>query len=249
MNEEVTEDTRDYEELAKEQGYNENYDGPNKVDAKVFVERGEKIAGILKSKVDRLENKVDSLTESNRQFGEYHKQTLETQRKKDADQIATLKAQVAQAVTDGDGQADTKYSNDIENIQSQQPAPNGDAQAWNQMSQQWASQNTWYADNPKLRAYADGISDQLRAEGFTGRAYFSEITRKVQEDFAEEFTNPNKSNAAGVEAGGQRAVQSKEGSYESLPPDAKAACDGYVRDGFMAREDYVATYEFDEGGQ
>jgi len=243
------EDVRDYETEAKDQGWNENFDGPNKVDAKVFVERGEKIAGILKSKVERLESKVDNLTESNRQFGEYHKQTLENQRQSDATKIAELKAQVAQAVTDGDGQAYTKYSTDIDAIQSQQPAPSDDAQAWNQMSQNWASKNTWYADNPKLSAYADGISDRLRAEGYTGQSYFSEITRRVQEDFPDEFTNPNKSKASGVEAGGQRGTTSKAGSYENLPPDAKAACDGFVKDGFMSQEDYVTNYEFEEGGQ
>jgi len=247
----MSEDTEDrnYEAEASEQGWNANFDGPNKTDAKTFVERGEKIAGILKSKVDRLESRVENLTESNKQFGEYHKQTLENQRQKDAGTIAELKAKVAQAVTDGDGQAYTKYSNDIDSLQSQQPEPNGDAQAWNQMSQEWASKNSWYADNPKLSAYADGISDRIRSEGYTGRAYFSEITRRVEEDFAEEFKNPNKSKSSGVEAGGQRAVQSNAGNYDSLPPDAKAACDDFVKQGFMTREDYVSNFEFDEGGQ
>ena len=240
---------RDYTQEAKEQGWNENFDGPNKVDAKVFVERGEKIAGILKSKVERLENKVDNLTESNRQFGEYHKQTLEKQRQSDATKIADLKAQVAQAVTDGDGQAYTKYNNDIDRLQSQQPSPNGDDKEFSDLYQNWVGENKWYTDDLKLRTYADGVADRLTAEGLTGRAYFSEITRQVKEDFSESFTNPNKSKAGNVEVGGQRAVGSKERSYENLPPDAKASCDGFVKDGFMTREDYVATYEFEEGGQ
>jgi len=249
MSEADMEVERDYETEAKEQGFNANYDGPNKVDAKTFVERGEKIAGILKTRLDKQESQIESLQESNRQFGEYHKQTLDAQRKKDAGTIADLKAKVAQAVTDGDGQAYTKYSNDIDSIQANQQAPTDDAQAWNQLSQRWASENKWYADNPKLSAYADGISDRLRGEGYTGQSYFSELTRRVQEDFPDEFTNPNRSMASSVEAGGDRGTTSEAGNYDSLPADAKAACDDFVKQGFMTQEDYVRNFEFDEGGQ
>ncbi|RLC55297.1 MAG: hypothetical protein DRI30_07825, partial [Chloroflexi bacterium] len=67
---------RDYEAEAVEQGWNADFDGPNKTDAKTFVERGEQIAGILKSKNKKLEDRLHKLEAANVQFGEYHKQTL-----------------------------------------------------------------------------------------------------------------------------------------------------------------------------
>lgn len=236
---------RDYTTEATEQGWRE--DGP--LDAQAFVEKGEKIASIAVSKSKRLEGRIESLEKSNREFGAYHKQTLETQRKKDAGRIADLKGQLAQAITDGDGQAYTKYSTEIDTIKSEQPVPTDDAQAWNQMAQEWAADNKWYVENRKLATYADGLSDQIRAEGYTGKAYFSELTKRTQEDNPEEFSNKNRAKPNSVESGQARVVLSEKKTYDDLPADAKAACDGFVKDGFTTREDYVSVYEFEEGGQ
>jgi hypothetical protein len=248
----VTEE-RNYEAEASEQGWTpkENWKGPEEkwTDAKTFVERGEKIAGILKSKVERLETKVESLTEANKKFGEYHKQTVETQRKKTAKRIAELEGQLAQSITDGDGQAYTVARNEIDDLKSQQQAPADDEAAWNQMTQSWVAENRWYVENPKLAAYADGISDRVRAEGYTGQAYFSELSRRVHEDFPEAFENPKKSKANAVDEGGQKSTGSKAQTYDSLPADAKKACNDFVKQGFMTREDYVNQYFEDEGGQ
>jgi hypothetical protein len=35
---------------------------------------------------------------------------------------------------------------------------------------------------------------------------------------------------------------SKAETYDNLPADAKAACDDFVKQGFMKREDYVKQY-------
>ncbi len=237
---------RDFTAEAVKQGWKE--DGP--LDAQAFVEKGEKIAGILKNKNTRLENRIESLEKSNRQFGEYHKQTLETQKRENADKVAALKDKLAQAVTDGDGQAYTRVSNEIETIQEAAPVQTDDAQAWNQLSQEWARDNQWYSTNPKLAAYADGLSERIQREGYTGKAYFSELTKRVMEDFSEEFENPNKSKPNSVESGGQiSTTDSKAKTYANLPADAKAACDGFVTEGFMTREDYVKQFEFEQGGQ
>jgi len=241
----VSEEERNYTEEAVAQGWNENYDGANKVDAKEFVEKGEKIAGILKSKNERLETRLASLEQSNKQFGEYHKKTLETQRKQDAEKISVLEDKLDQAVTDGDGQAHREARREIEAIKDVAPVQADDAQQWNQMAEAWAGNNKWYKDNPKLAAYADGRSDQLRSQGYVGQAYFAELTRDVEETFPEEFSNPNKSKAGATETSGQQSTDnSKDESYDNLPAEAKAACDDFVSQGFMKREDYVKQYDF-----
>lgn len=237
---------RDFEAEASAQGWTpkDGWKGDEDkwADAQTFVERGEKIAGILKSKNTRLEDRIQNLERSNKEFGEYHKKTLETQRQKNADKVAELKDKLAQAVTDGDGQAYTRFSNEIETVQKEVPVQTDDAQVWNQLSHEWARDNSWYSTNPKLAAYADGISERIKYEGYTGKAYFSELTKRVKEDFAEEFENPNKSKASSVEAGGKGRSDSKSQSYANLPADAKAACNDFVKQGFMSKDDYVQQY-------
>ena len=239
---------RNYEAEAKEQGWNPDYDGPNKTDAQTFVERGEKIAGILKSRLDKQEAQIAQLQETHQKFGEYHKQTLEKQRKQAEARIASLEEKLAQSITDGDGQAYTQINREIDSLKSNQAQdPTDDMAAWQRLSQGWINENEWYAKNPKLAAYADGISDRIRAEGFNGTAYFSELTRRVKEDFPEEFTNPNKAKGNTVEDGGQLSTgSSKEHTYENLDAEAKRACDDFVKGGFMTREDYVKQYEWED---
>ncbi len=249
MDEKVYE-TRDYEAEAREQGWvdREAWKGdPNKhTNAQTFVERGEKIAGILKSRLDKQEAQIKSLQESNVKFGEYHKLTLEATKRKDAETIAALEGQLAQAITDGDGAAYTRAQREINDLKVEAPVVD-DAAAWNSLAQSWADENKWYVENQRLAIYADGLSDRIRGEGFTGQAYFSELTRRVQEDNPDDFKNPKKGKANSVDSGGQLSVtDSKDRTYDNLPADARAACDNFVKQGFMSRESYVEQFEFEE---
>jgi len=242
---------RDYEAEASEQGWTpkEDWKGdPEKwTDSKTFVERGEKIAGILKSRLDKQDAKIQSLQDANKKFGEYHKQTLEAQREKTAKTIAELEVQVAQAVTDGDGQAYTRHNRELNDLKTALPEPDNSVEAWNEQSQQWVGDNPWYNTNRKLGRFADGIAEEVIAEGYRGTAYFSELTKRVKDEFPEEFENPNKSTPNVVEEGGQRSTtNSKAHTYENLSREEKRVCDGFVAEGFMTREDYVANYEWED---
>jgi len=246
-------DERDYTAEAAEQGWTpkEEWKGAEDkwTDAKTFVERGEKIAGILKSRLDRQETQIANLQESNRKFGEFHKETLETARKKSTKQISELEGQLAQAITDGDGQAYTQTRREIDDLKTEIPTDDAGqyAQAWNQLATQWVTENPWYNTNPKLATYADGLQERIQSEGYNGQAYFSELTERVKEAFPDSFTNPNKTKSNGVEEGGQLSTpNSKEHTYENLDAEGKAACDDFVKQGFMKREDYLAQYQWDE---
>lgn len=242
-------DERDYEAEAQEQGWVDKDawkgDPEKHTDAKTFVERGEKIAGILKSRLDKQDSQIKSLQESNRKFGEYHKQTLAKTEQDNATRVAALEAELEQAVTDGDGLAFSKANREINDLRENY-APTDDANAWNQMVQAWAGQNEWYSTNPKLATYADGLSDQLRNEGYNGQAYFSELTRRVKADNPEEFKNPNRDRPNGVDVGGSQVSESKAKTYDALDAEAKRACDGFVADGFMTQDEYVKQYEFED---
>ena len=241
-------DERDFEAEASVQGW--KADG--ELGAQAFVEKGEKIAGLQKKKADRLvgdneelTRRVQSLESSNREFGEFQKGQQDKLRKENTRLLAQLEAERATAITDGDGQAFTRIDSEISNLRQevQQPPANGlDA-----MAAQWLSENQWYNTNENLHIYADGISDIIRNDGYQGPAFYRELTRRIKDQFPQEFENPNQSKSNSVEQGSQIDTQaSKEAHvYENLPKDAKAKCDQWVADGLMSKKDYVKLYEWD----
>jgi hypothetical protein len=107
--------------------------------------------------------------------------------------------------------------------------------------------NEWYQTNEKLATYADGVAEQVINSGYTGPAYYTELTRRVKDAFPEEFQNKRQAQANTVESGGELETQGSEvpHTWENLPADAKKACDDFVKGGFTTREDYLANYEWD----
>ncbi len=236
---------RDYEKEALADGWNPDFEGEKKLDAKTFVERGEKISGMLKAKIGRLEERVDSLTQTNAEFKQY----TDKQHAKDATDkkrlVTELEVIKAEAITSGDGAAVVKAEREIKDLET--PVQTSDQKVYNQMAKSWADQNKWYENNQKLGRYADGIAEQIIAQGYRGQAYFNELTRQVKETFPEEFENPNRKKAGSVESGGAKEVNdSKAKTWANLPDEAKAAAKRFEKDipGFE-RKDFIANYEWE----
>jgi hypothetical protein len=236
---------RDWESEAKEQGWNPDYDGENKVDAKTFVEKGEKIAGILKSKVDKLEQRLTAAEQANRDFGEYTRKVREREQGESKQRIADLEAKLAQAITAGDGAEFTRLNGEI-NKEKENIQPANTNKGHDQLVEEFLKDNPWYQSDNDLQIYADGLSERIAHEGYRGKAYFKELTERVKARYPEKFGNPKKSGANSVETGGQLDTGSKKAhTYENLPKEDKAVCDRFVSQGFMTKDDYVAQYEWE----
>ena len=239
---------RDYEAEATKDGWRpkEEFNGPEEkwVDAKQFVENGENINGILKNKLERVEAQVATLQTSNREFREYHEATLDKEKRRTQEAIADLEARRQQAVTDGDGQAFTETDRQINELRTPEPQqPTG----IDPLAQQWVDTNQWYTTNQKLKRYADGLADEIRGQGIEGAAYFSELTRRVREDFPEEFSNTHRAQPSSVETGGAReGSDPKPHSYDSLPAEDKVMCDKFVRDiPDFTKEQFLSEYDWE----
>jgi hypothetical protein len=213
------------------------------VDAETFVKTGEQINGKLKSKIERLEADVSSLRQTNVEFGKYKDEQLAKTKRDMEVRIRELEDERSKAITEGDGQTFTRADAEINNLRSQESQP----KASNPEGDAWVAQNPWYGSNNKLTSFADGEADRIISEGYSGQAYWKELTRRTQEAFPEEFGNPNRGQPSSVETGGARqASEPKPRSYDALPDDAKAACERFVAQGLTTKEDYVATFDWDD---
>lgn len=233
------------EAQAKEQGWNPDYEGPNKTDAKTFVEKGEKIAGILKSRVDRQEREIQKLQQNNRDFAEYTKGQQDKLKTENEGLLSQLEEKRSAAINDSDGAEFTRLDREIDRVREDlQPDTNG--QQHNPEADAWLVGNGWYNEDTDLQAYADGISGRLVQEGYSGTAYWQELTRRTREANPQKFENPNRERSNSVEAGNTPSPKnSKERTFDNLPPDAQAACQRYEADGLITKEDYVKNYEWE----
>lgn len=243
---------RDFEKEAKREGWRpqEDWSGDPEqwVDAKTFVERGENIAGILKKRLEGVETRLNKAENANKQFGKYHKQTLQKEQERAQQQISKLEEQLSEAITNGDGQAYTMLNRELDKAKSNMPSAPPEDDGIDPLGKEWADKNDWYGQDATLTMFADGASDRLRAQGYSGQAYYDELTRITKETFPEKFGNPNRKKPASVDEGDPDVEGSKpkKKTYRDLDKEAKAACDRFVDQGFMTRDDFVAEYDWEE---
>ena len=104
--------------------------------------------------------------------------------------------------------------------------------------------NPWFEDEPTMRGAALALAEQLHAEGLTEpQAQLAEVARRIRTEFAHRFENPRRRQAAAVE-GAPGARRSVRGTYADLPPEARAACDRFVKQGLLTRDQFVKDYKW-----
>ena len=242
MNEEV----RDYEAEAKAQGWAPEEDWRGKPEdfksAERFIKDGESIPALLKSKVEKLEGRVDELLDSNKKLNEFSQRSLEKERKENDRLIHKLEETRKQAITEGDGEAFDRADKQINDLRADvQPQP----QELDPTAKRWLEANPWYETNDKLAIHADGMADRLVAQGYTGKAYFDELTKKMHEAFPEEFGNKNRNKPSTVESATPSSPSSKH-TFDNLDTEAKEAYAQFKRDipGFT-KEQFVDQYDWE----
>lgn len=232
-------------------------------DAATFVKRGKEINGFLRKDLEKIENtlakersahqqELAEIRQSMDEFSKYHKETKERAYKL---ALEELKAQKVLAIEQNDGSLVVDIDDQIANIkEAQKPVVEEKKSAasvspeFNKIYTEWAKENIWYATDPELRAYADLVADEVTAEfpNKKGKEYLDEVTKRVKDEKAEKFTNPARQNTNVSSSSDGRAPAVKGGKgYNDLPPEAKAACDKYVKQKLLTREQYLSEYDWE----
>ncbi len=163
------------------------------------------------------------------------------------------KMKVAVAHADTDTYAATKA--ELDKLEAPRPIAAAQTEARQQQQQpaidplvaSWVRDNTWFDKDPEARAAATGICGDLQARGVPLGEALTKVREVIAKRFPEHFENPARSQAASVATPGAAPSTKPRNprSYESLPPDAKKACDRFVKQipGFT-REQYVEQFDW-----
>lgn len=250
------------ESEARKQGWvpKENYRGDESdwMDAQSFVKKSREINAILKQNNTRLKRDLDTakselaeLKLTTKEFAAEFAKMKDNAYKK---AIADLKAQRRDALKEDNLELVDDLEERIDSLKQEQAqktaAPKQeqntdkpDMTAFND----WHRENKWYDEEnePDMFDAAEAAALRLSRtdKSLTGRAFMDKVTEIVKAKFPEKFENPRRKSAP-HEGGGARGEPKNGRSYAALPNDAKQACDRYVKQGIMTKEQYLEAYEW-----
>ena len=237
------------------------------VDADTFVKRGREILPILRKNNENLikdlqatKDQLKEFREAAEDFKKFQRESYERKAQEYESQIQEIKESRAQAISDGDGQKvnalddaldqakenfkEAKQSvKDVVSAKDPEPTP----EAIDPGLQAWLDRNTWFGQDKRLTGMVNGIGESLRLEFplLKGQAFLDKLDEVLAEEFPNKF-GKKQSPSSRVESGSGR--QSRSGgnaqSYDNLPSEAKSACDRFVKQKLMTREQYVADFDW-----
>ncbi|MCI0559225.1 MAG: hypothetical protein MN733_12080 [Nitrososphaera sp.] len=228
------------------------------VDADTFVKRGREVNPILRANNKRLMAQIDDIKRQNQEmrrtmdeFSAYHADTAKRAYDK---ALADLKKDKKDAVAAGDVTQALELADRIEDLKEHQPAAKTPATAASQVPQDpsltaWATKNTWFGNDKVKTQIALAYGEELHSEypDLRGESFLAELEQRLGAEHPKRFTdfgNPRR-NAAPMTSGrgtpSERARNSGKG-FSDMPADAQAACNKFVAQKLLTREQYVKDY-------
>lgn len=163
--------------------------------------------------------------------------------------LETIRKEQAAAIENNDGARFQELEADKDKLIQNKPEKIevDDRPKGNPEFEAWVEKNQWYNTDNDLREYADYAASVVSRShpNLAGKEFFEEVKRKVMGVYPAKFENPNRQNASDVDGGsvqGAGDTKKKGKTYRDLPQDAKQACDAFVKDGLMTKEDYIKEY-------
>lgn len=224
------------------------------VDAETFVRRGEEVLPIVQAANRQLERalekatgKIAEMEQTFREFGEHHTRTVKSQYERAMRDLEERQAYAAEA---GDVEGVKALTREITDLTAQMSEPKAEDKKpkpdpkLEQAITAFKADNPWFETDAAMTGAAVAIADQLVKEGVLDTdAQLAEVAKRIRAEFPHKFENPRRSAAAAVEgASGQK--RSAQKTYSDLPAEAKAACDRFVKQGLLTRDQFVKDYQW-----
>jgi hypothetical protein len=237
------------------------------VDADTFVKRGREILPILRKNNENLikdlnatKEQLKEFRQAAEEFKQFQREAYERKASEYEKRIQEIKESRAQAISDGDGQRVNALDDALdlakeEFKEAKQAVKDADTVKVPEPTQAevdpglqaWLDRNTWFGEDRRMTAVVNGIGESLRLEFplLKGQPFLDKLDEVLAEEFPTKF-GKKQSPSSRVESGSGR--QSRGGSnaqsYDNLPSEAKAACDRFVKQKLMTREQYVADFDW-----
>lgn len=262
-------DTTEVEKEARMQGWVPKEDFRGKEtdwkSAEDFVAFGRQVNPLLRKNNERLVSELEKtkadmaeLRLAAEDFKKFQKAQFERKEQDLKTELARLKQEKADAVSAGDGQRVTDIDDRQEEIRDEIAKAKAEAtvvekpvekpQAKSTVLVEWETQNEWYGSDPFMAETTNRLAENVARRNPTlkDQAFLDELDKALEETFTMEKLGRTKRPRSPVEGNSKHGAPAKAGdkSYDKLPADAKAACDRFVKQKLMTREQYIAEYDW-----
>jgi len=266
-------DLPDYETEARSQGWvaQDEFRGNEHdwVNAETFVKRGREILPIVRKNNEKLLKELNEAKKdaqeaklAAKEFQKFQQEQYERKARELQAQLDALKQAKKEAINSGDGERavelddlsdalkeeirETKEQAKVKPVEVLDTPPAPDVNLQN-----WLDKNDWFGTDKRTTGIANGLAEAIRIESphLQGQAFLDQLDKELAEVLPAKFGKQKKSNP--MDTGNttstttNRPVKGKR-TYESLPSDAKAACDRFVKQKLMTREEYIESYDWSE---
>ncbi len=239
------------------------------VDAETFVKRGKEINPILRKnnetlmkKLEEKSREIESIKASVEEFKQFQKEAFERKQAEYEIQISDLKAKKKEAIAEGNGELAVDIDDKIDEIKEAQRDAKAEAEA--KLAQantqvevtvpddpelnNWLNRNSWFGQDVEMTDVANGLGAAVRKQfpHLSGRAFLDKLDEKIAEYFPHKVMG-NKARGSAVDSTGNVRGGGGSGkkSYDNLPDDAKAACDRFIKNGWIKnRQEYLDNYDW-----
>ena len=235
------------------------------VDAKTFLERGERFTSNLQREITDLKDKVASFEGTKAAFTKFHDEAMTRKNAEIKEAISSLRIQRSAAIRDGEDEEAIELEDRIELLREQQvelkkpvvqeatpeakPAEVTTAPQTQVVLDEWIEDgNQWFNAEPKLRDYAIAIGDNMMKNGETarGRKFLDKVTEVMKQEFPRRFRKqagdtprtPNQVEGADTNHKGANTGKSEK----DLPEADRALMKQFITEGWTTKEKFLTSY-------
>lgn len=234
------------------------------IEAEVFVQRGREINPILRKNNERIQKELDKakkdleeLRIGVEEFKKFQKEATERKVANYEKELSELREQKKQAISSGDGELAVQLDDQMDAVKEARAAakeevkevPKKEEAPVNPKIEAWVEKNSWYKTNKVMSTTTNAIAEEVRAiyPFYTEDQFLEELDKRLEETFTPEKLGRKQKVKNPMDSGTTTSTSAPTGkgknTYESLPADAKEACDTFLKQGIIkSKQEYVDEY-------
>ena len=234
------------------------------VDAETFEKRGKEINPILRSNNERLKKELQEATSKHdkeiaelrsaaEEFKNFQKDSFEKKQKQLQEELLSLKSQRKEAMRENDVDLVEEIEDRIDAVKEEsarkpesKPEAKAETVILDPSLSDWMSKNEWFGVDVENTEIVNALGASIRRQFPTlqGKDFLAKLDERIEDRLPELRGNKNQDRSL-VDSSPTRGNNTpKKKSYDNLPSDAKAACDKYVKQKLMTKEEYVNLYDW-----